>query len=82
MSIFKPGQLVRFNEDYGDGASLYNVPGGFDKNALATSMILRRDVAVVIAVGRSDGSQVYVLGPHGGGWTFGAFLKILKEPTP
>lgn len=78
-SALKPGHLVRFNEDYGEGTLLYNVPGGVGTNVLAIGRLRAHDVAVVIAVGRSDGSQVYVLGPRGGGWTEGALLRILQQ---
>jgi len=36
-------------------------------------------VAMVIAVPKRDGSSVYVLGPNGGGWTFGAMLKVVED---
>jgi hypothetical protein len=42
----------------------------------------KRDVGLVIAVERTDGGSVYVVGPNGVGWAFGALLVVIKEAVP
>jgi len=36
------------------------------------------EVALVIALDRHDARTVYIIGPMGAGWAFGAFLKRVK----
>lgn len=37
-----------------------------------------RDTAIVVSLSNHDGRCVYVIGPYGAGWTFGALLKKIK----
>lgn len=76
MAIFKAGQLVVLAWE--DSTQLYSVPSDI-KDVRVIGWLEKRDVALVVTADRSDGSRVYVVGPHGGGWTFGALLKILVE---
>jgi hypothetical protein len=39
----------------------------------------QKEMALVIAIERADGGSVYVIGPHGGGWAFGAFLTVVVD---
>jgi len=74
--LFKAGQLVRI-VDFEEGpVYLWNEPGNLNANARSTGMIRAKDVALVIALNRADGSNIYVVGPSGGGWTFGALLRM------
>jgi len=80
--VFKAGQLVKPVEWLDENVDLYSVPGGARPIAgkilpRVISKLESRDVALVIALERSDGGSVYVLGPHGGGWAFGAFLEVV-----
>ena len=36
------------------------------------------DTAVIVSLSTYDGKCVYVVGPHGAGWAFGAYLKRIK----
>lgn len=75
--IFRPGQLVGLNELTSSTGTteLYNVPGGTD-DVRIIGRLFSRDVALVVAV-HQRGASVYVVGPSGGGWAFGAQLKSL-----
>lgn len=79
-SSFSPGQLVTAKAWLDDDIELYDRPPG-SKTASSNARIIGRlvpaDVAVVVALGRADGSKLYVLGPRGGGWTFGAYLQLV-----
>lgn len=76
--IFRAGQLVGVNPstNSGNNVDLYSVPGGSDDVRIIGSL-KPTDVALVISSYRG-GSSVYVVGPHGGGWAFGAFLKVIQ----
>jgi hypothetical protein len=81
--IFRAGQLVT-PEDWVDPAlELYNEPdvlaASWSTLAYVLGTLEPGDVAMVIAVPKRDGSSVYVLGPNGGGWTFGAMLKVVED---
>jgi len=78
--IFESGQLVGVNPHTNPtgNVDLYSVPGGSD-DVRVIGTLRPHDVALVISSYRS-GTSVYVLGPHGGGWAFGAFLKVLQRP--
>jgi len=80
--IFKAGQLVKPVSWLDEPIDLFSVPGGArpmagDVLPRRISRLETREVALVIAIERSDGGSVYVLGPHGGGWAFGAFLEVV-----
>lgn len=80
--IFKPGQMVKLVEWAGEHVDLFNTPAlGRTKASQplprVIGRLLQKDVALLIARERSDGSNVYVLGPHGGGWTYGALLTVV-----
>ena len=36
------------------------------------------ETAIVISLSDSAGTNVYVIGPHGSGWTFGGYLKRVE----
>ncbi len=76
--IFRSGQLVGVNQltNPVGKVDLYSVPGGTDDVRVIGSL-RPHDVALVISSYRG-GSSVYVVGPHGGGWAFGAFLKVIQ----
>lgn len=87
MADFRPGQLVGVNPDMvasGVRVDLFNLPGGVPRvigadQTRAIGWLVRGDVALVIAQERTKAGDVYVLGPHGGGWAPAAFLRILLE---
>jgi hypothetical protein len=78
--IFRPGQLVCHAGLEDDNIDLYSSPwsGDLGKARIIGHMKLH-DVALVIAIAKTDGSMVYVLGSNGGGWAFGAFLRIVVD---
>lgn len=45
---------------------------------IATAKLKNGQTAIVIALDSSDGRSVYVVGPTGTGWTYGAFLKRIE----
>lgn len=75
--IFRPGQLVGPNEliDPRGSLPLHSVPGGAD-DVRTIGRLTTKDVALVIGV-TTGCASVYVVGPNGGGWTFGAMLKLV-----
>lgn len=80
--VFKAGQLVKLVDWLDEPIDLFNAPGGARPIVgqvlpRIISKLGKRDIALVIAIERSDGGSVYVLGPHGGGWAFGAFLEVV-----
>lgn len=59
-----------------DEADLFDSPFELDNpGGHPVSHLTKRDTAVVVSLSNLDGRCVYVVGPHGAGWTFGAFLK-------
>jgi hypothetical protein len=84
---FKAGQLVQLVGWLDQGVGLLNMPGhaihGFG-DARLIGHLMPWHVSLVVYVDhveRTDGSNVYVIGPHGGGWTFGTWLVVVGE-TP
>ena len=84
--IFKPGQLVEVDPamlEHGERLHLYNVPGGIVRVAKeqvrAVGWLVTGDIALLVARERTRAGEVYVLGPNGGGWAPGAFLRILQS---
>jgi hypothetical protein len=75
--IFKAGQLVTIDERTNSApiTELYSVPGGAD-DVRVIGRLSPKDVALVIASWHG-GTSIYVIGPSGGGWTFGALLKVV-----
>ena len=80
--VFRAGQLVTPVKWLDEDVDLFSVPGG--ARPIAGTMLPRTigklglgKVALVIAIERADGGSVYVLGPGGGGWAFGAFLEVV-----
>lgn len=75
----RPGQLVTTPSWFDDDIELYaSMPGSADtSNLRVVGRIVPHDVALVLALGRKDGSKIYVLGPRGSGWTFGAFFNTV-----
>jgi hypothetical protein len=85
--VFKAGQLVAPVTWTEDGCDLFSVPGGARpivgrELPRIIGRLEPHDIGLVIAIERADGGAVYVIGPHGGGWAFGAFLIIIKEAIP
>lgn len=73
--IFRPGQLVGPNEltDPRESLPLHSVPAGAT-DVRIVGRLAPRDVALVITT-TVGCMSVYVVGPNGAGWTFGAMLK-------
>jgi hypothetical protein len=42
------------------------------------SFLTSKDTAVIVSLSSADGRCVYIMGPNGGGWTFGALFKRVK----
>lgn len=84
--IFRAGQLVRVTPGMlarHDKLELFNVPGGIERveqdrdQVRPISWLTCFDVALVIGRERTVGGDIYVLGPHGGGWAPAALLKAM-----
>lgn len=45
---------------------------------IATATLKNKQTAMVISLDSSDGRCVYIIGPTGTGWTFGAFLNRIE----
>jgi hypothetical protein len=81
--IFKPGQLVKVNEammSSFDRLELFNVPAGIgveNDQVRIIGWLGIKDVALLVSRGRTLSGDVYVVGPNGGGWAPGAYLKII-----
>ena len=76
--IFKPGQLVTPI----DWCSVpIDLCSESNPRASASSRIIGKlmpgGVALIIALGRSDGTTVYLWGSNGRGWAESAFLRAL-----
>jgi hypothetical protein len=81
---FRVGQLVTTSDRLAaewEIVELFNVPGGVtvSDDVRVIGYLQHKDVALVVAVNRSDGTSVYVAGPHGGGWTASGMLRIVSE---
>lgn len=76
--IFRPGHLVRLNEltDPSETLPLHSVPGG-TVDVRTIGRMTTNDIALVIGV-TAGCASVYVIGPGGSGWTFGAMLKLVR----
>jgi hypothetical protein len=61
-----------------ESTDLYDQPFELDAPGRPVSRLTNRDTAVVVSLSSFDGRCVYVIGPHGAGWTFGAYLKKVK----
>lgn len=81
--IFKVGQMVSVLDWHDDNLELYDAPAGRlsadDVGTRVIGTLKHGDVALVVATERTDGGCVYVIGPNGGGWAFGAFLNIVRQ---
>jgi len=69
---FEPGQLVSLRPWCTEVVPLYR---RHSDDGPSTGELRPDDVAVVLGLGRSDGSAVYVMAGAGMGWTFGALLR-------
>jgi len=60
-----------------DSIELYDRPPRPERFAelIATSMLKNGQTAMVISLDTNDARCVYIVGPSGTGWTFGAFLN-------
>ncbi len=62
-----------------DNAYLYGQAfEAFSPDDDPVSFLTAKDTAIIISLSNSDGRCVYVAGPHGTGWIFGAYLKRVK----
>lgn len=78
LGPFKPGDLVVTREIVSWRIDLDSSLVGSDSQeaVMTVSHLDPGDVALVICTERADARNVYVLGPNGGGWTQGAYLRI------
>ena len=80
---FNSGQLVTplpWAAPEEGGMGLYNVPGGARTDDVRrVSQLLSTDVAMIVGGTSARDGNVYVIGPHGGGWTFVTLLRILRD---
>lgn len=67
----RTGNLVTPNVD---DVNLYPLPPALAMESSSINVLKRKELAIVIALDRTDGRAAYVIGPRGGGWAFGAFL--------
>ena len=58
-----------------EATDLFAEPFGPGEAGHPVSHLTSHDTAVVVSLSSHDGKCVYVIGPHGAGWTFGALLK-------
>lgn len=73
---FRAGDLVTVATDLGDRIDLYDTPPGPSGVMCdVVSFLQAGEPALVISLDRSDARCVYVVGPHGPGWAFGAYLR-------
>lgn len=82
--IFRVGQLVGVRPEMleaDERVQLHSLPGvTFTEDVRTIGWLGHGDVALVINIHRADGSSVYVVGPHGGGWAPGGMLTIVEAP--
>lgn len=82
--IFRVGQLVSVKPEMlgkDERLELLSRPGvTFAEEIRAIGWMMCDDVALIINLHRADGSSVYVVGPHGGGWAPGGMLTIVEAP--
>lgn len=57
---------------------LHDSPNPEEDGFNVVSKLARGETAVVVSLSSHDCRSVYVIGPHGAGWTFGANLKRIK----
>ena len=79
--LFKAGQLVVSVHWSEEPIPLYNktgtnVPFYEASDVRVIGHLEKSDIAIIIGTTRS-GVDVYVVGPHGSGWTFGALLSVV-----
>lgn len=58
---------------------LYDVPFHPLTEAKPLAHLTNSDTAVVVSLSNYDGRSVYIVGPHGAGWTFGGYLKKIDS---
>ena len=73
---FRAGDMVTVN--LVDATDLFAEPFAADEPGHPVSHLTCADTAVVVSLSSHDGKCVYIIGPHGAGWTFGALLKRVK----
>jgi len=75
--IFLPGQMVKLVEWQSGAHELVNVPGarlGIEPRVIG--WLKPGAVAIVVALERADGRNLYVLGSTGGGWIPGGSVTV------
>jgi len=71
--------MVKLNSFMSGDVALYDSPFELeipDGHAVAT--LVKNDTAIVVSLSNFDGRCVYVVGPNGAGWTFGALLEKVR----
>lgn len=78
--IFKSGQLVTLIDWCNTPVELCSESNPrANINSRVIGRLSPHGVAIIIFVGRSDSSSVYLLGSDGGGWAESAFLKAITN---
>ncbi len=78
MSILHVGDLVTLRS-YSNAVTLFDNASASASFGRPTGNLNPGDVALVIAMHRSDGCVVYVIGPSSiFGWTWGALLSVVN----
>jgi hypothetical protein len=76
---FAAGDHVTLNGDLVcDVVTLFAEPFEATYVPQIVSKFEKGETAIVVSLSSFDGKCVYVIGPNGAGWTFGAFLKLVK----
>jgi len=76
--IFAPGQLVKLVHWHAADCELNNIPGQVTNSQVRVIGRLRhKDIAIIVALERADGRNLYVLGPDGGGWIPGGVIQAV-----
>jgi hypothetical protein len=44
-----------------------------------TSFLKLGEIGIIISLSSHDAKSAYVIGPHGGGWTYGACLQRIDQ---
>lgn len=75
---FAAGDMVTPNPMMADEVLLYNEPPSPQSNFEHVSFLSPNNTAIVVSLSSADAKCVYIIGPNGAGWTFGAYLKMVK----
>lgn len=78
----RAGDLVKAASIVGYTVDLSSSPNVLLGTGVITGRLGARDCGLALALDRSDGRCVYVIGSNGCGWTFGAFLDKVLFKAP